>query len=90
MTFVQTFWIWTVSRARPGGPPISTDNKRVRITIGNGSRLQAINGELMSKSANWIIHSDTLAIKFLIQQWRRTDGGVGRQFGTLCRLTMST
>ena len=77
----------TVSRARPGGPPISADGKGVRITIGNGSRSEAIRGELVSKSVN---HSDTVAIDFLIQQWRRTNGGVGRQYGTLYRLTTST
>ena len=78
----------TVSRARPGGPPtcISADGKRVKITIGNGSRLEAIHGELVSKSANWIIRLDVLAIEFLIQQWRKTNDGVGRQYGTLCRL----
>ena len=41
----------TVSRARPGGPPISTDGKRVRITIGNGSRSEAPHGELVSSYA---------------------------------------
>ena len=57
----------TVSRARPGGPPILADGKRVkRISIGNGSRSEAIGGELVSESANWIIRSDTLVIEFLI------------------------
>ena len=76
----------TVSRAIPGGPPISADSKRVRITLDNGSRLEAIHGELVSKSTNWIICldilEDTLAIDLLIQQWRRTNDGVGRQYGT--------
>ena len=58
----------------------------MRITVGNGSRVEAICGELVSESANWIIRSDTLAIKFLIQQWRRTNGRVVRQYRTLCRL----
>ena len=79
----------TASRARPVGPPISADSKRVRIAIGNGSRLEAIRGELVSERANWIIRLDTLVIEFLIQQWRRTDDGVGRQYRTLCRLITS-
>ena len=31
------------------------DGKRVRITIGNGSRVGAMRGQLVSKSTNWII-----------------------------------
>ena len=84
------FWMLTVSRVRPGGPLISADDKRVRITIGNGSRSEAIPGELVSNSANWFMCSDTLAIEFLIQQWKRTNDVVGRQYGTLCWLTTST
>ena len=81
----------TVSRAKPGGPPISADGKRVRLTIGNGSRVvEALRGELVSESANWIIYSDKVVIEFLIQQQRRKNGRVDRQYGTLCRLTTST
>ena len=68
----------TVSRARPGGPSFAADGKRVRITIGNGSRVEVMRGQLVSESANWIIHSDTLSyMEFLIQQ-RRTNGGIDR------------
>ena len=71
----------TVSRARPGGPSFAADGKRVRITIGNGSRVEAMRGQLVSESANWIIHSDTLPrsyMEFLIQQRRRTNSGIDR------------
>ena len=50
----------TVSRARPGGPPFAADGKRVRITIGNGSRAEVLHEQMVSESGNWIIHSDTL------------------------------
>ena len=53
--FAQTFWMSTVSIARPDRPPITADGKRVRITIGNGPRAEVICGELVSESANWII-----------------------------------
>ena len=69
----------TASRARPGGPSLAADGKRVRITIGNGSRVEAMRGQLVSERANWIIHSDTLSyMEFLIQQRRRTSGGIDR------------
>ena len=80
-------------KARPGGPPFAADSRRVRITIRNGSRMEVICGKLVSESTNWIIILlclDTLAIEFLIQHWRRVNGGVGRQYETLRRLTMST
>ena len=48
----------TVSRARPGGPSFAADNKRVRITIGNGSRVEVMHGQMVSESANWIIHTE--------------------------------
>ena len=35
----------TVSRARRGGPPFAADGKRVRITIGNGSRVETIRAD---------------------------------------------
>ena len=50
------------------------DGKKVRITIGDSSRAEAIHGELVSESTNWTICLDTLAIEFLIQQWKRTNG----------------
>ena len=46
----------TVSRARPGGPSFEVDGKRVRITIGNGSRVEAMRGQLVRERANWIPH----------------------------------
>ena len=66
----------TVSRVRPGGPSFAADGKRVRITIGNGSRVEAMRGQLVSERANWIIHSDTM--EFFTQQRRRTNGGIDR------------
>ena len=33
----------------------------MRITISNGSRVEAKHGQLVSESTNWIIHSDTLS-----------------------------
>ena len=69
----------TASGARPGEPSFAADGKRVRITIGNGSRVEAMPGQLVSERANWIIHSDTLSyMEFLIQQQRRTNGGIDR------------
>ena len=80
-----------VSRSRPGGPPVRADGKRVRITIGNGSRVVEIHGELVIESTNWIICSGTQAIEFIIQKAaRRTNSRVGRQYRTCCRLTTST
>ena len=38
----QVLMMSTVFRARPGGPPFTTDGKRARISIGNGSREEAI------------------------------------------------
>ena len=54
----------TISRARPGGAPFVVDGKRVTITIGNGSGVEAMRGQLVSKSANLTI-SDTLSIMLL-------------------------
>ena len=52
--------------------------KRVKITIGNGSRVEVIIcGQLVSECASWITHSDTLATQFLIQQQRMTNSGSG-------------
>ena len=68
----------TASSARPGGPAFSADDERVRITIGNGSRTEAICRELVSENTNWIILSDTLVIEVLIQQQKRTNGGIVR------------
>ena len=69
----------TVSRARPDGPSFAADGKRVRITIGNGSRVEAMRGQLVNERANRIMHSDTLSyMEFLIQQRRRTNGGIDR------------
>ena len=46
--FDQTFWMTTVSRAKPGGPPFVADGKRMRITVGNGSRVEAICEQLVN------------------------------------------
>ena len=61
----------TVSSARPGGPPFAVDGKRVRITIGNGSGAEVMRGQLVSKSANWNIHSDILSYR--VQTAGRAD-----------------
>ena len=74
----------TASRVRLGGPPFTRDG---RITISNGSKAEPIREKVVCESANWIIHLDALAI---IPQWRRTNSRVGRQYGTLCTVTMST
>ena len=80
----------TVSKARLGGQSFAAGGKRVRITIGNGSRVEAMRGQLVRKRANWIIHSDILSyMEFLIQQRRRTNGGIDRYYGTCCRLPTS-
>ena len=57
--------ISTVSRIRSGEPPLAPDGIRVIITIGNGSRIEALHGKLVSKSTDRIVHSDTLSIEFL-------------------------
>lgn len=80
---IELFWVSTVSRARPSRLLFPADGKSVRIVIGNGSGVGAIRRQLASESANWIIPSDSLAIEFIIQQWRRTNSGVGRQYRTL-------
>ena len=43
-----------MSTVRPGGPSFAEDSKRVRITIGNGSRVEAMRGHLVSERTNWI------------------------------------
>ena len=45
---------YSVPRAKPGGPSFAADGKRVRIS--NGSRVEELCGQLVSKSANLIIH----------------------------------
>ena len=45
--FGRIFMMVIVSIARPGRPPFAADNKGVRITIGNGSRVKSIRGELV-------------------------------------------
>ena len=68
-----------MSTVRPGGPSFAADGNRVRITIGNSSSEEMMRGQLVSEHANWIIHLDTLRyMEFLIQQWRRTNGGIDR------------
>ena len=52
----------TVSRARPGGPSFAADGKRVRITIGNGSKVEAMRGQRVSERANWIIHTELYGV----------------------------
>ena len=76
---LKTFWILIVVRARPGGLPFAADSRRVSITI---KRVEAMRGKLVSVSANWIMRLGTVAIEFLIQQWRRINSKVGRQYRT--------
>ena len=65
----------------------------MRITIGNGSRVETISRQMVSDSANWIIIINYVFryisyIKFLIQQWKRTNVRVEQIL--CCRLTMRT